>query len=211
MWIASAKALWGLRYRVSDTPLLCTCSYFQLPKRFLEQLQKAVAGAVPQDPETAAQSAGSSEVDSSVRAGQIPPGAEATAAASPPAACSRQDTAATAADEPAALRDDSLEAAAARLAERIAQSGASDSSTGAGNQPVGDQWEVFNDLAADWGDESSGGSKKSASKARNAAPERLPEAAAAAAAEAAAGVPVLCARCHSLTHYGCAHRASDAS
>lgn len=185
--------------------------YFQLPKRFLEQLQQAAAGAQQAPPNTA-EVADDSLSDSTGQAEL----AEAAATPQPDSGRRQDSNENSAVDEPAALRDNSLEAAAARLAERIVQSnatatasggsvgGSSSSAGGSGDRrkQQADEWEVFNDLAADWGEEAGGSGKRGSRKLQGGPPEQLPEAAAAAAAESAAGVPVLCARCHSLTHHG---------
>lgn len=183
---------------------LCLRRYFQLPKRLLDQLQQAVTPPqVDADTPPELDGADGSSEASSAHA-ELEAAEPAAAAAS-----SHSKDAPTDTGEWAGPRDDSLEAAAARLAERIAERGAGGSATGAGSggggssrKEEGDQWEVFNDMAAGWGDESGGGGRNGGGREAGPTLEQLPEAAAVAAAEAAAGVPVLCARCHSLTHSG---------
>lgn len=178
---------------------LCQRRYFQLPKRLLDQLQQAVMP--PQvdadSPPELYRADGGSEVSSTH--------AQLDTAKSAAAGSGRKAIPADS-DDWAGPRDDSLEAAAARLAERIAERGAgrsaADAGSDGGRKEEGDQWEVFNDMAAGWGDEAGGGGRGGARKEAGPTLEQLPEATAAAAAEAGAGVPVLCARCHSLTHSG---------
>jgi hypothetical protein len=188
--------------------LLCLRRYFQLPKRLLEQLQQAaMPPQVDADTPPELDGADGSDEASGMHA-ELDAADPASAAAG-----SRRNATPTDADDFSGPRDDSLEAAAARLAERIAERGAGGSAAGGssdggggGRKVEGDQWEVFNDMAAGWGDEAGGGGRGGGRREAGPTLEQLPEAAAAAAAEAAAGVPVLCARCHSLTHSGWAAR-----
>lgn len=116
--------------RLSSVP----SRYFQLPKKFLEQLQQPGDGPgdLANDP--------LEDFEQLVEEGAAP------AARSP--AVERQP------QEPS----DPLEVAAARLAERLAQSSAAANSgaaeaaaqPAAGAAQLPDQWDVFNDMADEW-------------------------------------------------------------
>lgn len=177
-----------LQQQQPDTP-----GYFQLPKRFLEQQQQPP----PREDDHVLRQLEEEELRAVL---------DTTEASS---ALSQQPTVVLEEEKPQEdfskppSRDPNevdLDAAAKRAAAAIAaarstasgqQPGAQQPS-GAGKKPA--QWDPFDDMLEEWTGtpDSSKGFQR----------QLTPEAKVAIKAEEAAGIPILCTRCYSLTHYG---------
>lgn len=172
--------------------------FFQLPKRFSEDHEAQEARDAALEKERLVRRREEDELKAIISASEMSSDQRQLAAKSEEKSTEDFST-------PPSRHDDEvdLDAAAERAAAAIAaarSSGAGQSPetalpAGSGHSPS--QWEPFDAMIDEWDTEAG------ASSAKSHPPRQLtPEAKAAIEAEAAAGLPLLCTRCYSLTHYG---------